>query len=102
MAKKENQDKIRNYIKAGIDIGLLVQDKNKAYGDSFSKSVDVMKIFYPDGIKTDQYPDALGMIRMIDKQFRIATQKMAFGENPWKDIAGYALLKTEIDRTEDK
>ena len=94
--------KIRDYLKAGEELGKLVKAKNEAYGDSFSKSVDVMLIFYPDGIKTDQYPDALGMIRMIDKQFRIATQKMAFGENPWKDIAGYALLKTEIDRTEDK
>jgi len=32
------------------------------------------------------------MIRIIDKLFRIATQKEAFGESPYRDIAGYGLL----------
>ena len=31
---------------------------------------------------------------MIDKLFRIANKKDAFDENPWRDIAGYALLST--------
>ena len=35
------------------------------------------------------------MIRIIDKFFRIATEKNAFGETPWKDAAGYCLLKNE-------
>jgi hypothetical protein len=100
--QKEEPGKSRDYIKAGEELGKLVKAKNEAYGDSFAKSIDVMRVFYPDGIMPDQYHDALGMIRVIDKQFRIANQKKAFGENPWQDIAGYALLKTEIDRTEDK
>jgi len=33
------------------------------------------------------------LLRVIDKLFRIASQKEAFGENPWQDIAGYGLLK---------
>jgi hypothetical protein len=86
---------------AGQAIGRLVENKNQAYGDSFSKSVGVMQILYPCGILPEQYHDALAMIRVIDKQFRIATRKHAFGENPWQDIAGYAILKTEIDRLED-
>jgi hypothetical protein len=76
----------------GTDIGSLCQEKNIAYGDSFAKSGDILKILYPDGIQPDQYQDALGIIRVIDKLFRLATDKDAFGESPWKDIAGYGIL----------
>jgi hypothetical protein len=34
---------------------------------------------------------------MIDKMFRIASQKDAFGENPFGDIMGYALLALTKD-----
>lgn len=32
------------------------------------------------------------VVRVVDKLFRIANHKDAFGENPWADIAGYAVL----------
>ncbi len=32
------------------------------------------------------------MIRILDKCFRIATHRDALGEDPWQDVAGYALL----------
>ena len=51
-----------------------------------------MEILYPNGISKDKYKDSLAMIRVIDKLFRIATDKDAFGESPWRDIVGYALL----------
>jgi hypothetical protein len=47
---------------------------------------------YPYGIKPEQYVDALGILRVIDKLFRIATKKDAFDESPWRDIAGYGIL----------
>lgn len=75
----------------GAEIGRLVDSKNKAYGDSFVRSGDVMRILYPNGIHPDQYDDALGVIRVIDKLFRIATDRDAFGEPPWEDVAGYGL-----------
>ena len=31
----------------------------------------------------------LAITRVVDKLFRIANRKDAFGENPWQDIAGY-------------
>jgi hypothetical protein len=34
----------------------------------------------------------LAVTRIVDKLFRIATDKDAFGENPFKDIAGYGIL----------
>lgn len=34
----------------------------------------------------------LAITRIVDKLFRIATDKDAFGESPFKDIAGYGIL----------
>lgn len=76
----------------GARIGRLVREKQRAYGDSFTRSGDVLKILYPTVIRPDQYVDVLCIVRMIDKMFRIATEKKAFGESPYNDLAGYALL----------
>lgn len=75
----------------------LVVSKQKAYGDSFGKSGSIIKILYPNGISLEQYDDMLTIVRIIDKLFRIATKKDAFGESPWKDILGYALLAAKKD-----
>lgn len=81
-----------NYEKMGSELGRLVELKQAAYGDSFGQSGDVMRILYPSGIKPEQLDDALAIVRVIDKLFRIATNKDALGESPWRDVAGYALL----------
>ena len=81
-----------DYTNIGTKIGTLVAKKNAAYGDSFSRAQDILKVLYPDGIQPEQYTDMLAIIRVIDKLFRLATDKDAFGESPWNDIAGYALL----------
>ena len=70
----------------------LVYEKQIAYGDSFGKSGQVMKVLFPDGIPADKMDDALVIVRIVDKLFRIANQKEAFNENPYKDIMGYGLL----------
>ena len=85
------------YVKIGNEIGSLVKEKQEAYGDSFSKSCDVLKILYPNGITPDKYRDLLTITRVIDKLFRIATKKDALGENAWQDIAGYAILSVWRD-----
>lgn len=87
-----NINKEDKFIDKALEIGRLVTEKNKAYGNSFVESAKILKILYPDGIKPEQYIDALSMVRIIDKQFRIANKKDAFGENPWMDINGYSLL----------
>ena len=86
----------------GAEIGELVAEKQIAYGDSFSKAGDVMKILYPNGIDNEQIQDALTIVRVIDKLFRIATKKDAFGESPWRDIVGYALLSAAKDLQSEK
>lgn len=80
------------YESLGREIGELVKNKNEAYGDSFGKSGEIMKVLYPNGISHEQINDALTVIRIVDKLFRIATDKDAFGESPYKDIVGYGLL----------
>ena len=86
------------YKELGSEIGELVDEKNQAYGNSFNKAGDILRIFYPNGIEPEQYSDMLAIVRIIDKQFRIATRKDAFGESPYKDIAGYGLLGAMKDR----
>lgn len=93
---------MKDYIKAATDLGKLVEQKQEAYGDSFSKSEEIIKILYPNGVKVENYRDLLTITRIIDKLFRIATRKNAFGESPYRDIAGYALLGLTSDLEEEK
>ena len=86
------------YADLGRMIGQLVDLKQSAYGDSFGKSGEILRILYPDGIHPQNYDDLLAVTRIIDKLFRIATQKGAFGEDPYQDIAGYALLSVMKSR----
>lgn len=94
----------RAYEVIGADIGRLVEEKQRAYGDSFGKSGEVMRVLYPDGIRPEQLDDALTVVRVVDKLFRIATDRDALGESPWRDVAGYALLsvaRVEAERAEE-
>ncbi len=95
MSKKK-----RRFEEIGKTVGSLVEEKNEAYGDSFARSQEIIKVLFPDGVKPEQYRDMLGMVRVIDKMFRIATDKDAFGESPWKDICGYAILGVAGDERE--
>ena len=85
-----------------LEVAGLVRKKQEAYGDSFGKSGAVLKLLYPDGIPVEKLSDALTVTRVVDKLFRIATDRDALGESPWRDIMGYALLSVargeEIDR----
>ena len=93
---------MKDYIQIGTEVGSLVKDKQEAYGDSFSKSQDIVKILYPNGVKPEDYRDLLTITRIIDKLFRIATRKNAFGESPYRDIAGYALLGLASDLEQEE
>lgn len=89
------------YADIGRNIGVLVQEKQAAYGDSFGKSGAVMAILYPDGIPPEKLNDALTVVRVLDKLFRIATDRDALGESPWRDIAGYALLSVKRQKARE-
>jgi hypothetical protein len=81
-----------DYQVLGARIGALVDTKQAAYGDSFGKAGAILRILYPQGIPLEKVDDVLTVARVVDKLFRIATDRDALGESPWGDIAGYALL----------
>jgi hypothetical protein len=91
-----------SYREMGERIGSLVDQKNKAYGNSFHNSDKMLRVLYPNGLQPDQYKDMLGIIRVVDKLFRIAHSRDAFGENPWADIAGYGLLGADNADNDEK
>jgi hypothetical protein len=109
LARKEEPPKWHNkesisgeYEQLAQEIGKLVDTKQKAYGDSFSKAEDFLRLLYPNGIRKHQYKDLLTIVRIFDKLMRIATDKDALGESPYKDIGGYALLGLMADKKENK
>ena len=88
---------MKSYRQIGFEIGRLVEAKQVAYGDSFGNAHRILETLYPKGIAIEQMGDALTITRIVDKLFRIANQKKAFDESPYRDIAGYALLAVKRD-----
>ena len=89
-----------DYEKLASEIGKLVAEKNKAYGDSFGKAHKILNVLFPDGIKPEQYLDVLTICRVVDKLFRLATDPTYGDESPWRDICGYSLLSMGKDARE--
>ncbi|WP_375746482.1 hypothetical protein NR800_18210 [Corallococcus interemptor] len=83
-----------------MEVGSLVTAKQAAYGDAFGKAGEVLRVLYPNGIPPEKMDDALAVVRVLDKLFRVATDRDALGESPWRDIAGYALLAMERQQRE--
>lgn len=101
--------KMSDFERIALEIGSLVTEKNRAYGNSAVITNTIVNCLYPNGIPPEAYPDALLIIRVIDKLMRIATDKDAFGESPWRDIAGYSLIAlrskenaSNLDKSHDK
>ena len=84
------------FMPIAVKIAELVQEKNTAYGDAAGKSVEYLKLLYPNGVRPEQYQNMLLLVRDFDKNMRIATNEDALGESPWGDKAGYALLAVEL------
>ena len=80
-----------DYVKKAVEIGELVERKQKEYGDSWGKAGRILEILYPDGVRPDQYHTFLGITRVIDKLCRLANGNQG-EENAWEDLAGYGLL----------
>jgi hypothetical protein len=83
------------YREIGKEIGELIVTKQRAYGDAFGKAGQILKVLYPKGVPLEALDDYLTIVRIVDKLFRIATDRDALGESPWRDIMGYSLLAVE-------
>lgn len=88
---KHMESKPSTYEQVALSIAKLVEKKQIQYGNSFSFSYEVMKVLYPNGMTIEQMSDALVVIRIIDKLFRIANGNKG-NEDAFSDIVGYGLL----------
>jgi hypothetical protein len=77
------------------ELTTVVLEKDKMYGSAIEKGTTIFKTLYPDGIKVEQYQDALLLVRTIDKVCKIANRtrenREKEDETPWLDVAGYAI-----------
>lgn len=81
------------YLSLAREIAEVTHKKQKAYGDSLGSTQGLLRVLYPDGIPIEEYRTAAIIIRVLDKLKRVVTDKTAMGENPWRDVAGYALIE---------
>lgn len=90
---------------AGEELGKLVDEKQKAYGDSITKIGKLLHIYLGHYRRGKEYIipyemiEHIGMmVRIIDKQNRIFSNPSGdlMKESPYTDIAGYALLGQEL------
>ena|SRR5882762_8748937 len=84
---------MKDFKQIAAELGELVTAKNKAYGDSFARSGEVLKIMYPNGVKPEQYADLLCLTRILDKMFRIANGQL---EDSYEDLGGYSILGAKM------
>lgn len=73
-------------------LGQTLEIKHEAYGDAVGKSAAFLTLLYPNGIPVEAYGSVSLLLRIFDKQCRIANKPNAFGEDPFLDIGGYGLL----------
>lgn len=100
--KEESVIELSDHETIALEVADLVDEKQKAYGDSVGKSERIMEILledYDNGDGTYTIPKALlahllYQIRIIDKQNRVFSnpEQDLMDESPYADILGYALL----------
>lgn len=92
--------KQKTHIELALEVGRLVEAKQKAYGDNAIVNISkLLQLLYPNGIKPAQYLEMSILVRLFDKLHRITSgNKKAFGESPWQDIVGYALRMLHIEK----
>jgi hypothetical protein len=87
---------MKTFAELGTEIGELVERKAEAYGESFARCGDYLRILFPDGIRPEQYSLAMLLARDFDKSMRAVNDADAFGESPFIDKAGYAILGAHL------
>ena len=93
---------MNSYLKKALRLGLLVDQKQAAYGNSVDTAEQVLKVYlkpYQDVggdyiIPAEMLRHLLLIVRILDKLSRIFASPGGdmMNENPYQDIAGYGLL----------
>ncbi len=91
-----------SFEKHGQELGKLIDMKQEAYGDSITKTNELLKVFmqdYDNGDGTYTIPKSLLkhiglMVRVLDKQNRIFSNPDGdlMSESPYMDLSGYGML----------
>lgn len=81
----------KKFESLATEVGKLVDEKNRAYGDSFMKAGEFLKILYPNGIPPEKYIDALCIVRMFDKFLKLTTGSNNLPEPVRQDIIGLSI-----------
>jgi hypothetical protein len=94
------------FAELGFEIGKLVDDKQKAYGDSVTKCYEIMKVLLQDYKNHDNtytipesiIPIMLLEVRKIDKMNRRFSNPDGdlMNENPFQDDVGYSMLGVRL------
>jgi hypothetical protein len=102
----EQPEKAGYFADLGFDIGKLVDDKQKAYGDSVTKCYEIMKVLLQDYKNPDNtytipesiIPIMLLEVRKIDKMNRRFSNPDGdlMSENPFLDDVGYSMLGVRL------
>lgn len=100
--KEKGRRKVNNYEKIAQEIGKLVEQKQRAYGNSVDVTEELFQVWlkrYQNKDNTYTIPSELLshlllMVRMVDKINRIVTNPKGdlMGENPYSDLVGYSLI----------
>lgn len=83
-----------DYAAAGHALGLMVAGKRADYGCALERAAEALALFYPSGIRPEQYLEAFVVFRVLEKLSRIAAGDRG-GESGWLDIAGHALVELQ-------
>jgi len=91
-----------SFEKYGQELGKLIDMKQEAYGDSITKTNELLKVFmqdYDNGDDTYTIPKSLLnhialMVRIMDKQNRVFSNPDGdlMSESPYSDLSGYGML----------
>lgn len=87
------------YMDMAIAVADMVAQKQLHYGNSVERTGQLLAALYPTGIPVDAYPQALLLVRMLDKMCRLAHGEG--GEtrlDAWRDLMGYALIGLDNSR----
>jgi len=82
-----------DFLSLANELGNMLADKNRQYGDSYARMAHVLPMFYPDGVPPDQLLDAVFILRIVDKLMRIASAQGDDQEDPVLDLCGYGILR---------
>lgn len=90
----------KSFRDIAVETAEILEIKNRAYGNSFNKTSEFLKLLFPDGVVDDQYCHLMYIIRVLDKIGRIANSSLLPPEegiiDAYKDINGYTTLMLKM------